>query len=389
MKPEEFIKLYEKYISGLCSPDEEKLLFNNKDAFKLRSENEIDGVFENDNLNDNGIKDRVYQGILQTISKEESTFDIEKSKPLFRRLWWVAAAILLLSVSVGILFSNNMFFSDKQELFTSLPITPGKDKAVLILADGSKIQLDAVKSGVLSTEGKTKIRKAEDGTLVYEASSDIKGTASLALNTIVIPRGGKYQVKLPDGSWVWLNSESTLVFPATFSGNERLVELKGEAYFEVAKNKEKPFRVETNSMNIEVLGTHFNISAYGISNLAKTTLLEGSVRLRDKLNGTVVLKPGEQGVATANGIGVSNVKVQEVIAWKNGYFVFRDNTIQEIMAQLARWYDVDVEYRGKANVNSFGGIYSKNKELPELLKSLELTGLVHFKIEGRRIIVTS
>lgn len=385
MKPEEFIKLYEKYISGLCSPEEEQLLFSNTDAFKLSAEDL--GDFENEQDKDREVKLRVYEGIVQSIDNEEDSFiEKKKSRVGFKPSWWAAAAILLISVSVGILFFNNMF--SNQQPLANLPIKPGADKAVLILADGTEIQLDAVKSGVVSTEGKTKIRKTEDGTLVYEVPTDIKGNNSLARNTIVIPRGGKYQVKLPDGTWVWLNSESRLVFPATFSGKERLVELKGEAYFEVVK-KAQPFKVETNGMNVEVLGTHFNVSAYGDAFPVMTTLLEGSVRLSDNLNSMVILKPGEQGMTMANGIKVSKVKVQEVIAWKNGYFMFRDQSIHDIMTQIQRWYDVEIEYRGKVNANRFGGIYSKNKELSELLNSLELTGLVHFKIEGRRIIVTS
>ncbi|SDK64420.1 FecR family protein [Pedobacter sp. ok626] len=383
MTPEEFIKLSEKYIAGCCSPEEEKLLLSNKDAFKIRDD---DGCATyNESLKEEEIRGRVFQQIEQTIAEKKIY------KPLFAGQWWAVAAILLISVSVGILFFNRYTEPSNVTSMAHMqrPIKPGTDKAVLILADGSKIQLDEAKNGVLSDEGKTLIKKTTDGMLVYEAGTSAKSASSSSLNTITIPRGGKYRVKLPDGTWVWLNSESTLTYPEAFSGATRLVELKGEAYFEVARNKEMPFIVKTSSINVEVLGTHFNVSAYAGNAATKTTLLEGAVKLRDGQDRAVMLKPGEQGTAVSKGISVAKVKVQEVVAWKDGYFVFRENTIQEIMEQVERWYDVDIEYRGKINEHVFGGVYSKNKELSELLKGLELTGLVHFKIEGRRIIVMS
>lgn len=383
MTPEEFIKLYEKYIAGRCSPEEEKLLLSNKDTFKISDD---DGrATYNDHLKEEAVKDRVFQQIEQTIAEQYP------HKPLFAGQWWAVAAVLLICVSVGmVLFNQYTQPSNVTALADKQPhIKPGRDKAVLILADGSSIQLDEAKSGVLSADGKTLIKKTIDGTLVYESGTSTKQTLTPALNTIAIPRGGKYQVKLPDGTWVWLNSESTLTYPEAFSGATRLVELKGEAYFEVAPNKEMPFIVKTTAINVEVLGTHFNVSAYPGNAGPKTTLLEGAVKLRDGAYRSVVLKPGEQGVAISGGISVAKVKVREVVAWKDGYFVFRENTIQEIMEQIARWYDVDIEYRGKTNENVFGAVYSKNKELSELLKALEQTGLVHFKIEGRRIIVMS
>lgn len=383
MTPEEFIKLYEKYIAGRCSPEEEKLLLSNKDTFKISDD---DGrATYSEHLKEEAVKDRVFQQIEQTIAEQYPR------KPLFAGQWWAVAAVLLICVSVGIVLFNQY---TQSLTVTSLAdnqrqIKPGTDKAVLILADGSRIQLDDAKSGVLSADGKTLIKKTTDGTLVYEPGTNTKQALTPSLNTIAIPRGGKYQVKLPDGTWVWLNSESTLTYPESFSGTTRLVELKGEAYFEVATNKEMPFIVKTNTINVEVLGTHFNVSAYVGNAATKTTLLEGAVRLMDRHDRAVVLKPGEQGTAVAKGISVTKVKVQEAVAWKDGFFVFRENTIEEIMEQIARWYDVDIEYRGKANENVFGAVYSKNKELSELLKALELTGLVHFKIEGRRIIVMS
>lgn len=381
MTPEEFIKLYEKYIAGRCSSEEEKLLLSNTDSFKIS--NDEGRAAQISNLKDEAVKERVFQQIEQTIAGQKI------NKTSFAGKWWGIAAILLISVGVGIVLFNQYTQSPNVASLVGKPsqIKPGTNKAVLILADGSRIQLDDAKSGVLSADGKTLIKKTADGTLVYESGANKKQALVPFFNTIAIPRGGKYQVKLPDGTWVWLNSESTLTYPESFSGTTRLVELKGEAYFEVFHNKEMPFIVKTSAINIEVLGTHFNVSAYAGNAVTKTTLLEGAVRLRDGDDRAVVLKPGEQGTAALQGIRVAKVKVREAIAWKDGFFVFRENSIEEIMEQIARWYDVDIEYRGKVNKNVFGGVYSKNKELSELLKALELTGLVQFKIEGRRIIV--
>lgn len=376
MKPEEFIELYEKYISGLCSPEEEKLLLNNKDSFKIRDD-DSKGV-DDEGGKDDEVKHKVYNKITNTIHKKEHT------KLPSKTVWWAVAAILLITISLSLIFFNYNQLGNTP-LLTNTSIKPGKDMALLIFDDGTSIQLDTLKNSVLSKNGKTLIRKADDGTLIYEPEVDVKGNKALSYNTIVIPRGGKYKIKLPDGTWVWLNSESRLTYPSFFSGNERLVELNGEAYFEVAKNKDMPFRVKTGNVNVEVLGTCFNVCSY--TSTVKTTLLEGSVKLRNNKNETVVLEPGEQGTNTTNGIDIAKVKVQEVVAWKEGYFVFRDNTISEIMDQIKRWYDVDIEYKGNPIPHVFGGVYSKNKELPELLKGLELTGLVHFKVEGRRIIV--
>jgi transmembrane sensor len=297
---------------------------------------------------------------------------------------------LVLTVGVGLLYRNQRTLSGsdttpKSSRIANRPIKPGRSTAELRLSDGSVINLDQVNAGLISTLGKTRISKDTTGSIIYANNSSASEDAR---NTISVPVGGNYKVILPDGTAVWLNASSSLTYPLAFRGKTRGVSLQGEAYFEVAKNPDKPFVVQVNSMQVTVLGTHFNVNAYTEHSGIQTTLVEGSVRLSQG-NNQVILKPGEQGNAdpSSSKIQVAQVNTNKVLAWKNGYFMFQDDNIQDIMQQIARWYDLEVEYRGKLTSSRFGGIYSRNKDINELLKGLELTGLVHFKIEGRRVIV--
>lgn len=379
MTSEEYMLLYEKYLSGICTPEEIKLLAKYHDKFRMQEDDDAKLSPE-----ERDVRNRVYQRINETLF-------VKKTRVISLGLRWAAAAVLLMGISIAIIFLDRQpkQYSASNKNIKSQVIKPGRNTAVLTLADGSSIQLDEARDGLLLTTGKTAIKKLKSGEIVYDAQNTSNGTAnaSIAMNVISIPRGGQYQVVLSDGTKVWLNSVSSLKYPASFSGKERVVELKGEAYFEVAHNAKMPFRVKTNGVDVEVLGTHFNIAAYEGESVIKTTLLEGSVRLSNK-NTVVKLMPGEQGVASGNttDINIKNVKVAEVVAWKNGSFVFRHANIQDIMKQISRWYDVEVEYRGDVKDRYFGGTYSKYKDVTELLSGLELTGLIHFKIEGRRII---
>ncbi|TZF81111.1 DUF4974 domain-containing protein [Pedobacter sp. BS3] len=256
-----------------------------------------------------------------------------------------------------------------------------QQQAILTLANGKKINLDAAKNGRIAEEAGINIKKSADGTLVYTQSAKQLSANIPAYNTISTPNGRQYQLNLPDGTKVWLNAASALTYPVSFTGNLRNVELVGEAYFEVAKNANMPFVVAARGTKVEVLGTHFNVSAYTDDDLVKTALIEGSVRMSNK-NDAVILKPGQQGAGTSESldIGVKPVNVQQATAWKDGYFIFRNNTIREVMKQVARWYNVGVEYKISGDDKRFGGIYSRTNDLEELLKGLELTGLVKFKI---------
>jgi ferric-dicitrate binding protein FerR (iron transport regulator) len=227
--------------------------------------------------------------------------------------------------------------------------------------------------------------------LVYHfGKTDEKQTNSSAdvINTITTPRGGQYQVILSDGTKVWLNSATSLRFPVAFTGNSRNVELNGEAYFEVTKNAEKPFTVQANGTTTQVLGTHFNVNAYNDNAEVTTTLLEGSVRLQ-KGRTNAMLVPGEQGTILNNGISIAikTADIEEVMAWKKGYFIFHDENIINIMKQVSRWYDVDVEYENGVKDKEFGGTVSRYKDITELLNNMELTQAIHYKLEGRRLYI--
>ncbi|HEY0176147.1 MAG TPA: FecR domain-containing protein, partial [Pedobacter sp.] len=266
---------------------------------------------------------------------------------------------------------------------------PGGNKAVLTLADGSKISLTDAVNGALAEQAGITVNKTKDGQLIYTVSKIRPGTDSAAYNTIETPKGGQYQVILPDGTSVWLNAASSLRYPAFFTGNERKVQLEGEAYFEVAKNPAMPFRIVSKGQVAEVLGTHFNINSYQDEPGIKTTLLEGSVRvLNSRSHTAVLLKPGQQSNTAIDGTTtLRNVNPEQYVAWKSGKFIFADANIESIMRQVSRWYNVEIEYKGDISKEKFGGRASRFTNVSELLEILELTDQVHFDIHGRRIIV--
>jgi ferric-dicitrate binding protein FerR (iron transport regulator) len=237
---------------------------------------------------------------------------------------------------------------------------------------------------MVTNEGSVSIKKGEQGELIYEGTD-----TEMKYNTVSTPRGGQYKLVLGDGTRVWLNAESSLKFPAGFSLNQREVELRGEAYFEVAKNPARPFKVTVltpsgDGGTVEVLGTHFNINSYGDEPVVKTTLLEGSVRVT-KAGHTVVIRPGEQAQAGAT-IRVVHTDTDQEVGWKEGEFVFRNATIQQVAAQLTRWYDVEVEYRGSVT-DHFNATIDRKESLQSLLKLLEGTKRVHFTLAGKKLII--
>ncbi|MFD0765385.1 FecR family protein [Mucilaginibacter lutimaris] len=264
---------------------------------------------------------------------------------------------------------------------------PGGNKAVLTLANGKTIILDNAGNGTLAKDGSTLIKKTADGRVIYNTSALATVNTAPTTNTITTPRGGQYQVVLPDGTQVWLNSASSLSFPTRFTGKLRQVEITGEAYFEVTKNPLMPFNVKTNKANIRVLGTHFNVMAYDDEVTMKTTLLEGAV---DITSGTFTarLKPGQQAQIKKSGQNavIDNVDVDDETAWKDGIFQFREVGIDAILRQAARWYDVQVAYNGKIPDRKFTGRISRNVKASVLLDILRYTG-VDLKIEGNEIIV--
>ncbi|MBC7915351.1 MAG: FecR family protein, partial [Pyrinomonadaceae bacterium] len=252
----------------------------------------------------------------------------------------------------------------------------------------STIVLTDAENGEIGVESGIKITKTKQGILIYSDLKQSTSNKTEAINTLTIPKGGQYQLVLSDGTKVWLNSASVLRFPVTFTGSQRRVELTGEGYFEVAKNKQQPFIVSANGAMVQVLGTHFNVSAYSDDESVNTTLIEGSVRLLKEKN-AVILMPGQIGITTSANqkIMVEKANLEHTMAWKNGYFLFYDLDLKTIMKQAARWYDIDVEYKGSMGSEQYSGKISKYKDISELLENLKLTGTVNFTIEGRRVIV--
>lgn len=303
---------------------------------------------------------------------------------LWPKLAGVAAVLFFISVASYVFIYKNQ--GEKKESQTAV-VSPGGNKAVLILADGRRIDLNDAKSGALAKQGDVVIKKSKDGQLIYDLSGTppAKGSET-TYNTIETPRAGTYQVVLPDGSAVWLNAASRLRFPTTFAKNERKVEIKGEAYFEVVKDPAKPFRVLSAHQLIEVLGTHFNVNSYKDEPSTKTTLLEGSIKVSSG-GSSKIIKPGEQSVITGSGqIEVMVVNTEQIVAWKNGLFSFKRADLKTVMNQIARWYDVEVVYEGKIPEISFTGKIYRNIDLQEALKSIGYMG-VDYQIEDKKVII--
>lgn len=386
--------LFNCYAQHNCSEKEEEEFMN----LLSNSENEVevkkllDEVIENAG-SESSMSDETAASILQSILQKNSAkvVSIENNRSVFSFWPRVAAAVAILFISgTGYWFLSNQNIEKTVSpvaLSSAKPsqVLPGGNHAILTLADGTKIVLDSIQNGNIKG-GSAKINK-QGALLVYDASSVSKTNAPVVYNTLTTPRGGQYQLILPDGSKVWLNASSSIHFPTAFIGKQRDVELTGEAYFEVAKNKEKPFRVNVNGMQVEVLGTHFNVNDYGDEGNIKTSLLEGSVKIKSGQT-SGLLKPGEQAVLDKNAskIEIKKADMNEVVAWKNGLFEFDGAGVTTIMREISRWYDVDIVYEGEIPVRRFEGKISRDAQLSDVLKILELSD-VKFKVEGRKIVV--
>jgi len=301
----------------------------------------------------------------------------------------VAAAIILLSLGTYWLLNHSAKMPSgkiaEQVRMVPADVPPGGNKAMLTLGNGSRIVLDSAGNGLLASQGGNQVIKTANGQLLYKA---IPGSApEPEYNTLTTPRGGEYNLILPDGSRVWLNAGSAIRYPAAFTGKERLVEITGEAYFEVARNNKNPFRVKTGETEVVVLGTGFDVMAYEDETSLTTTLVEGAVKVT-KGGKSRLLQPGQQAQINRDGTMkvLENVDVDQAVAWKNGITSFRDADIKSIMRQVARWYDVDVEFKGNIPERIFTGDISRNANVSELLKVLELSN-IHFSIHGRTITV--
>jgi hypothetical protein len=330
------------------------------------------------------------------LKKIQSQIESEKQeqklvpKRSYKMIWYAAASVLLL-IAAGSYFirsDKNRISENKSAVLQKQSIPPGSDKAVLTLSNGEQIVLSSENTGVLTNQGAAQLTKKANGELVYSVQDQsAKASAPVNYNTITVPRGGQYRLVLADGSKVLLNAASSLTYPTTFNGKYRNVELKGEGYFEIAKNEAMPFIVKADDVDVRVLGTHFNISAYSDDSNIITTLIEGAVSMQ-KGGRERLLKPGQQGTAQKNlsSISVQNADIEQAMGWVSGNFVFKDLNIKDVMKIVSRWYDVDAEYQGNAQFKKFGGTTSRYSNITELLDYMKITGGVNYKIEGRRIV---
>jgi len=340
------------------------------------------------------------RNILSSILKSSVSREPEESSTrviaIRRNVSWIkrfaVAASILIIISVGYFMfrptaSTRAVVLNTKNTKTEL-IMPGGSKATLTLSGGNKIILDSAGIGLLTKQGGANVVKLSNGQLQYLPGQS--ANQEIVYNTMSTPVGGIYEVILPDGSKVWLNSSSSVTYPTSLSGNERRVKITGEAYFEVAHDKTKPFHVSVNEMDVEVLGTHFDINSYDNEPSIKTTLLEGKVKV-SKGGSEVLITPGEQVVAgkSTNELSIKKdgVNLDKVVAWKNGKFIFLDDDINDIMRQLERWYGVSVTYHKNVTTEEFDGVISRNVNISQILDMLEKSGNVKFTIQDRNILV--
>jgi ferric-dicitrate binding protein FerR (iron transport regulator) len=389
MNDDKLNHLIAKYLAGQCTPSEKQEVERWYDQYDAG-----DKKYRNDDTEEmQASAERSFEKLSKRLSLSTSIRgnQIRPIRPVIKV--WLAAASILLMISFGSYF---LFRQRAKPQLTanqqSSTIKPGSNKAILTLPGGKQINLTDAGSGVLAKAGGISITKSANGQLTYtSARQDAPANAGkIEYNTLTTPRGGQFQVILPDGSRVWLNSASSIIYPTAFTGKTRAVKLQGEAYFEVAKNKQKPFIVIANNVDVKVLGTNFNVTAYSDDAAITTTLLEGSVRL-SKGSSSALLTPGLQGVAlhNQNSISTQKANMEQVMAWKEGYFVFDDLSIKEVMKIVSRWYDVEVNFRGSVENKKFGGTISRYKNITELLDNMSQSGGIHYQIEGRRILLTN
>lgn len=380
MTSNEYLLLFEKFLSGEASPEEIEMIMAHRDEF------EMPDLTPENYMQYAGVKNRI-------LVKLEVSIKPERQRKIYFYRWLAAtAAVFLLAAAVYFcLVALPGSANNGQQLartrYQNDISSPGI-QATLTLANGRIIPLKEFKNITLLKQKTTLIKSNGNGIIQYSRMPLVAQNTMSEYNSISTANGGRYAVILSDGTKVWLNAASTLTYPTAFIGSERKVQLTGEAYFEVAKNKYKPFKVEFNHQVVQVLGTHFNIMAYADEDHNSATLLEGSIQMTHG-DATRVIRPGEQ-ATSVNGIAGMTVRLantEDVMAWKNGYFLFKNENIHAIMRKVSRWYNVDVQYDGNMQNQVFGGRISTSENISKILKSLELTGTIHFKLEGRRITV--
>ena len=389
MDKQAFLRMLDKYQDGSASSAEKTLI----EEYYRRLEKA--GTTELSTEEEFALRQAMYKNITAGLEERDSLV-----VPFKRKNYGLAAAAAVLLIAIG---SGSYYWLFKDQ--ASQPpanitgktkphdVLPGKDAATLTLADGHTIILDSA-NGTISQQGGATVINL-NGQVSYAKAGGKNEQAAVVYNTITTARGNQYQLILADGSKVWLNSASSLRFPTAFTGSTREVELDGEGYFEVAtlrlrSGQKMPFHVKTNNQDIEVLGTHFNVNAYKDEETIKTTLLEGRVKVNSAIGNrqSAILKPGEQSSISqsSQSISVQTADLDQVMAWKNGWFEFDKTDLKTIMRQISRWYDVDVRYEVKTNNETYGGRISRNLNLSNILKMLESYG-VHYRLENKILVV--
>lgn len=324
--------------------------------------------------------------------QEQQPIEAEIHTPRRSRFYWAAAAAVIAIITISVFYFLNSDRSPAGKQLASIKKTnsgAGSGKILLTLADGTVIDLQATDSGEIGRQGNTVISKTGENILDYSQHAAAADSEKTAINTLTIPAGMKYQLRLPDGTHVWLNAQTTIKYPALFAAAERMVELDGEAYFEVKEKAAQPFKVKTKAQQIQVLGTELNVSAYSGDPVTATTLVGGAVRVSGGA-ASQVLRPGQKAsVSNKSGeMSVASVDVDDVLAWKNGFLNFSDDRIEDIMRQVARVYNIEIEYKGEVKDRRFWGRFPVDKGLMNLLRNLEQTKTIHFKLDGRKLIVS-
>lgn len=373
-------ELSEKWLSGKITKAEQEEYDRWYSSFE---DCEVNDLLESDFIR---LENRIYHSIKEKVHLGSSSAQ--------RKKWQIFKKIALAAACVGLFITATFhFFShpspnekEKSEALYTV-IKPGTDRAKLSFDNGLVFDLDSLDKGQIFQKSGIRIEKNDKGELIYSVINSSVDPTDILKNTISTPNGGQYRVCLPDGSLVWLNAASKLTFPTLFTGDSRIVELSGEAYFEVATKKNLPFKVITAKEEVEVLGTHFNVNSYQEEETSAVSLLEGKVKVSFPSSEEKVLKPGEQVVANKDFVSVRSVDLTEVVAWKNGEFMFNNENIKSVMQKVARWYDIEVVLSPELEEILIWGAVSKYESIHEVLRIIEMTGLVHFKIEGRRVYV--
>lgn len=368
MQKKELVELIDRYQRGTVTEKERALL----ESWYLQQ-----GAKE-----ELGLSAQEFAVDLLLIAKGLPLVDPKQTRPLWPRL--IAAASILLVIGIGSYFYSTDKRIEPQSVYAN-DIDPGKNGAILTLSDGKKILINDRSAGNIALQSGVRISKTADGQIIYEITGS--NSDKIEYNTLTTTRGEQTQVRLPDGSLVFLNAASSLKFPTSFAKlKEREVEISGEGYFEVAKDRARPFIVKNEKQQVEVLGTHFNINAYHDEPVVKTTLLEGSVKISTGQNSNV-LRPGEQAVNSHEKLAIGEVDVDKAVAWKNAKFVFEDENIESVMRKLSRWYNVEVVYQENVSDRTFTGSISRYDKISKILDKITYIEAVHFKVEGRRVTV--